>query len=113
VSRIAATVLCIEAIVIALAVPVAITLTDVDNAAAIAVGLGLAVACLVVAGFLRRGRLAYVIGSVLQLAVILLGVVVPTMFVLGGIFAVLWFVALYLGGKVDAAEAARRDSGQT
>jgi hypothetical protein len=113
VSRVAATVLCIEAVVIALAVPVATTLTDVNDAAAVTAGLGLAVACLVVAGFLRRGKIAYYVGSALQVAAILLGVFVPTMFVLGSIFAVLWFVALYLGGKVDAAEATRRDSGQT
>jgi hypothetical protein len=112
VSRIAATVLLVEAVVIALAIPVAITLADVDAAVAVSVGLGLAVACVVVAAFLRRGRFAYLIGSVLQFAAILLGVVVPTMFVLGGIFAVLWFVALFLGGKVEAAEAARRESGQ-
>ena len=111
-SRIAATVLCIEAVVIGLAVPVAISLADIDTAAAITVGLGLAAACFVVAGLLRRGRFGYYLGSAIQLAAVLLGVVVPTMFVLGSIFAVLWFIALYLGAKVDAAETARRDSGQ-
>lgn len=107
-SRIAATVLCMEAIVIALAIPVATSLSDVDTSAAVTVGLALAVACVVVAGLLRRGRFAYVLGSALQLAVIVLGLVVPAMFVLGAIFAVLWFVALFLGAKVEAAEAARR-----
>ena len=111
-SRIAATVLCIEAVVIALAIPAAIRLASVDAAVAVTVGGSLAVACLVVAALLRRGRFAYYLGSVLQLGAVLLGVVIPTMFVLGAIFAVLWFVALYLGGKVEAAEAERRERGQ-
>jgi hypothetical protein len=109
VSRIAATVLCVEAVVIALAIPVAITVADVDTATAVPVGLALSVACLAVAAFLRRGQAAYYVGSALQVVAVLLGLVVPTMFVLGGIFATLWFVALYLGGKVEAAEAARRE----
>lgn len=110
-SRIAATVLCVEAVVIALAIPVAISVANVNTAAAVIVGLTLSVACLVVAALLRRGRAAYYAGSVLQVAAVLVGVVVPTMFVLGGIFALLWFVALFLGGKVEAAEAERRESG--
>jgi hypothetical protein len=112
VSRIAATVLCIEAVVIALAIPVAIGVMSVNSATAVIVGLSLSVACLVVAALLRRGRVAYYAGSLLQVAAVLLGVVVPTMFVLGGIFALLWFVALFLGGKVEAAEAERREGGQ-
>ena len=110
-SRIAATVLCIEAIVIALAIPVASTLADVETSTAVIVGLALAVACVVVAALLRRGRFAYYAGSVLQLAAVSLGLVVPAMFLLGAIFAVLWFLALFLGGKVEAAEAARREGG--
>jgi Protein of unknown function (DUF4233) len=112
VRRIAATVLCIEAVVIALAIPVAISVMSVNSATAVLVGLSLSAACLVVAALLRRGRVAYYAGSLLQVAAVLLGVVVPTMFVLGGIFALLWFVALFLGGKVEAAEAERREGGQ-
>ncbi len=111
-SRVAATVLCIEAVVIALAVPVATTLTDVNDAAAVTAGLGLAVACLVVAGFLRRGKIAYYVGSALQVAAILLGVVVPNVRSRQHFRDSLVRRALP-GGKVDAAEAARRGSGQT
>jgi hypothetical protein len=102
VSRIAAMVLGIEAVVIALAIPVAVTMSEVDTSIAVAVGLALSAACVLVAAFLRRGRIAYYLGSVLQLAAVLLGIVVPAMFVLGAIFATLWFVA---------ADVARRDSG--
>ena len=34
------------------------------------------------------------------------GLVVPMMFVVGGIFVVLWFVALRLGGRIDRERAA-------
>ena len=111
-SRIAATVLCIEAVVIALAIPVAISVAGVNAATAAIVGLALSAGCLVVAALLRRGRVAYYAGSLLQVAAVLLGVVVPTMFVLGGIFALLWFFALFLGSKVEAAGAERGERGQ-
>jgi len=38
-------------------------------------------------------------GSVLQLAVIAAGVVVPAMFALGAIFAALWVIAIWLGHR--------------
>jgi hypothetical protein len=41
---------------------------------------------------------------VLQVAAIGLGVVVPTMFVLGGVFALLWAMALVLGRRIDDAK---------
>ena len=49
---------------------------------------------------------------VLQVAVIASGVVVPTMFFLGLVFAVLWFLAMHLGRKVERLDAApSRDAG--
>lgn len=106
-SRVAATVLGIEAVVIALAIPVAVTVGNVPPGVAIPVGLSVSVACVIVAALLRHGRFAYYLGSALQAVAVGLGVVVPTMFLLGGIFTVLWFLALYLGRKVDAAAAGR------
>ena len=47
----------------------------------------------------------YVAGSVAQLLVIACGVVIPLMYVLGLLFAVLWFVSLRLGGRIDAERA--------
>lgn len=109
---IAAAVLSMEAVVIALAIPVAVTISDIDASTAVPAGLAVAVACVVVAALLRRGTLAYYLGSGLQVVAVGLGFVVPVMFALGAIFAVLWFLALHLGRKVAAADAARRrDSG--
>ncbi len=98
-----------EALVIFFAALVAKDLTDLDPAVVfIAAGVG-AGACLLVAGALRH-RWAVVAGSVLQLLVIAAGFVVPVMFALGLIFAVLWGLAIYLGRRVarlQQAHAAR------
>ncbi|MGH8869579.1 MAG: DUF4233 domain-containing protein [Actinomycetes bacterium] len=103
----ASAVLAFEALVVALAIPVAITTQDVDGATAGAAGGGLAVACLVVAGLLRY-RWAYLAGSGLQVVAVASGLVVPAMFLLGGVFAVLWVVALRIGSRYgDAAGEGR------
>jgi hypothetical protein len=106
-----AAVLSLEAITLGLTTPVMITVGDVDTGTALAVGLGLAVACLLVAGMLR-GEWAYALGWLLQLGAIGLGLVVPLMFFLGSVFALLWGTAYFLGRKIDreraAAYAARR-----
>lgn len=47
----------------------------------------------------------YVAGSVAQVLVIACGVVIPLMYVLGLLFAVLWFVSLRLGARIDAERA--------
>ncbi len=47
----------------------------------------------------------YVAGSVAQLLVIACGVLIPLMYVLGLLFAVLWFVSLRLGARIDRERA--------
>lgn len=47
------------------------------------------------------------LGWILQAAVLALGLLVPTMFIIGGIFAVLWFFAVRNGRRVDALRAER------
>ncbi len=47
-------------------------------------------------------------GSALQFAVIAAGVVLPVMYVLGVIFAALWFGGIWLARKWESAEAAAR-----
>jgi hypothetical protein len=100
-----AAVLSLEAVVLGLTTPVMITIADVPPRAALPVGLGLMVACLVVAGLLRR-EWGYVLGWVIQLWAIALGVVVTIMFVLGPIFALLWGSAYFLGRKIERERAA-------
>ncbi|HEY9349880.1 MAG TPA: DUF4233 domain-containing protein [Acidothermales bacterium] len=101
-----ASVLALEAFVIWFAILAAATLSDVDLTLVLSGGVGLAIACLVTAGLLRY-RWAYVVGSMLQIALVLSGFIVSTMFFLGGIFLVLWVVAWRLGGRLDEEKAAR------
>lgn len=98
------TVLFFEAIIVALAAPVMIGVEKVDAALALWVGLGLAAACLVTTGLLGRSW-GYGVGHVLQIAAIALGFLVPIMFFIGGMFAVLWFGAYALGRKIASDKA--------
>ncbi|WP_432753288.1 DUF4233 domain-containing protein [Streptomyces sp. JL2001] len=45
------------------------------------------------------------LGWVLQIALIASGVVVPVMFFLGAVFAVLWWASIHYGRKIDEAKA--------
>lgn len=100
-----AAVLSLEAITVALSTPVMITVSDVSVGAALAAGLGLAAACIVLAGLLRS-EAAYVVGWVLQLGALALGFVVPFMFLLGALFAMLWGMAYLLGRRIERERAA-------
>jgi hypothetical protein len=73
---------------------------------ALVTGLGLAAACVVVAGMLRHSW-SYGVGWAIQVAAVALGVVVPVMFVLGGVFLALWAGAVLLGAKIDRERAER------
>ena len=100
-----AAILSLEAITLGLTTPVMISVSDVDTGAALAVGLGLAVVCLLLAGMLRRPW-AYTVGWAVQVAAVALGLVVPMMFLLGAIFALLWGTADVLGRKIERERAA-------
>ncbi|WP_309647944.1 DUF4233 domain-containing protein [Nocardioides sp.] len=100
-----AAILSLEAITLGLTTPVMIAIADVGVATALSVGLGLMVACLLVAGVLRA-EWGYLLGWAIQAAAIALGFVIPLMFVLGGIFALLWGAADFLGRKIESERAA-------
>jgi hypothetical protein len=100
-----AAVLALEGIVVALSTPVMIAVSDVPVGTAMVVGLGVAVACLLLAGLLRS-EAAYVGGWVVQAGAMALGVLVPTMFFLGAVFALLWGTAYFLGRKIERERAA-------
>lgn len=100
-----AAVLSLEAITLGLTTPVMVTIADVELGTALAVGLGLTVACLLLAGMLRA-EWAYTLGWVVQVGAIGLGFVVPLMFFLGAVFALLWGTAYFLGRKIERERAA-------
>jgi Protein of unknown function (DUF4233) len=99
-----AAVLSLEAITLGLTTPVMITIADVSTGTAVAVGVGLAVVCLLLAGMLRA-EWAYALGWAVQVAAVALGFVIPLMFVLGGIFALLWGSAYFLGRRIERERA--------
>jgi hypothetical protein len=100
-----AAVLSLEAITLGLTTPVMISISDVSTGAALGIGLGLLLACVLVAGMLRRSW-AYTLGWAIQVAAVALGLVVGIMWVLGGIFALLWGMADYLGRRIERERAA-------
>ena len=99
--RLCATVLIMEAVVIGLAIPVAITIAHARPATAGLVGGVLAGAAVLLAAVVGRPgqRWALIGGSVLQVAVIATGAVVPAMYGLGVIFAALWATAIWLARR--------------
>ncbi|MGD9960513.1 DUF4233 domain-containing protein [Nocardioides sp.] len=100
-----AAILSLEAIALGLSTPVMIAVADVATGTALAIGLGLALACILLAGLLRN-EAAYAVGWVIQVAAVALGFVVPMMFLVGGIFALLWATAYFLGKKIERERAA-------
>lgn len=110
-SRIAMTILSMEALIILLAVPAAVNLSDVSTGVAWAAAGVIALICVTAAATVRRGRPGYLLGWVAQVLAVASGLIVPTMFVLGAIFALLWIVLMRIGPEVEAAKAAQADDG--
>jgi uncharacterized protein DUF4233 len=110
VRSLAGIVLGFEFLVLALVTPVMISVADVKPSTALPLCLGLAVLALVAAGLLRN-QLGYVLGSIIQVATVGLGFVVPVMFVLGLAFAAFWVMAIVLGRRIDEAKAAQAQAG--
>ncbi|GAB3769025.1 hypothetical protein FB382_002574 [Nocardioides ginsengisegetis] len=100
-----AAVLCLEAITLGLSTPVMISIDKVSTGTALSVGLGLTVACLLLAGMLRK-EWGYLLGWAVQVAAVALGFLVPLMFFLGALFGLLWGTAYFLGRKIEREKAA-------
>ena len=81
-------------------------LLAMENHGALALSLGgaLAVAILLTAGAMKK-MTGWYLGTIWQVALIAYGVVVPAMYFLGGLFAVLWVCAFYIGRKGEAIRA--------
>ena len=93
-----------EAIVVGLAIPVAVQIDHLAPHAAGLTGGVAAVAAVVFAALARPFLPATLIGgSLLQVFVIAVGSVVPVMYFLGGIFAALWALGIWLGYRVEHA----------
>ncbi|WP_125775135.1 DUF4233 domain-containing protein [Antribacter gilvus] len=108
------TVLTCESLLVVFATLVAFGLRDspygrgplqFDSAVAIWVAGGTLALVLLVLSRMTSGTGGYVAGSVAQLPVLGLGLVVPMMFFVGGVFVVLWIAALRLGRRIDRERA--------
>ena len=95
------TVLIFEVIVYGLAVPVMIFISNVPGAAAGGFGGVTAVLAVVAAGLLRS-QVGYVLGWLTQFAGLALGLLTPTMFIVGALFAAVWVLAFVLGKRLDS-----------
>jgi hypothetical protein len=103
-SRLAATVLVLEAIVISLTIVPAVKLEHVAPvSAASAAGLAVLAAIVLAALARRRLRVTLVGGSVLQALVIASGAVLSVMYILGGVFTLLWVTGIWLGHRVESS----------
>ena len=101
----AETMLLLEAFLVVFATLVAFGLKVAPAAQVWTVGLGLALVLGLLSG-VQRHRTGRVAGSAAQLAVLACGLAVPMMFVVGGVFVVLWVALLRLGARIDRERAA-------
>ncbi|MGW0709633.1 DUF4233 domain-containing protein [Streptomyces sp. NPDC002643] len=76
-----------------------LTMTTVWTVSGVAMFL-----CVVLCGLVTRPG-GVQLGWAMQIALILSGFVVPTMFFLGAVFAVLWWASIHYGRKIDEAKA--------
>ncbi len=99
-------VLAFEAIVVILLIPVAITVGTVSGPpwVFITVGIALVIALILTAGFVTRPW-GVAVGWVLQVLIVATAVLVPIMVVVGGIFMLLWALAIRWSRKVEAMQA--------
>ena len=102
--RLLVTVLSMEAVVVLLAIVPAKQLGHASGGTAAAVCGAIAVVALALCGYVGRGRGALYAGSVFQALVIASGVLLPAMYILGAIFAALWFTGIWLGRKWERTE---------
>ena len=103
-SRLSATVLFLEAVVIALTIVPAVKLEHVAPQTAGAVAGAAVVAAIALAVLARRHLPATLVGgSLLQALVIASGAILSVMYVLGAIFAALWVTGIWLGHRVESS----------
>lgn len=102
-------VLVMEAIMLGLAIPVVLVAGGQPPSAAWVL-TALALACLLLPAFAKR-PFYLPAGWALQVGVIACGVYEVFLFVLGAIFAALWWTAIWMGRKAAAAQGAPADVG--
>jgi hypothetical protein len=93
-----------ESFVVFFATLVAFGLKVADGPIVWAIGLSLSFLLIMTPAILGK-KFSYAWGWFLQIVVVALGIWVPLMYVLGGIFVCLWAWAMIAGGTIDKARA--------
>jgi hypothetical protein len=93
-----------ESFVVFFATLVAFGLKVADGPIVWAVGLTLSFLLIMTPAILGK-KFSYAWGWFLQIVVVALGIWVPLMYVIGGIFVCLWAWAMIAGGTIDKARA--------
>lgn len=108
--RLCGTVLIMEAVVVLLAILPASRLEHVSGSTALIVGGVVAALAIVLSGLAGKPGKGWALhaATVFQFVVIATGVFVPMMYVLGVVFALLWFTGIWLGRKVEREQQARQ-----
>jgi hypothetical protein len=99
VKRLLVTVLSMEAVIALLAIVPLKQLGHASIGTAAGVGGGIAVIAIVLCGYVGRGKAGLYAGSAFQVVVIASGFLMASMYVLGVIFAALWFTGIWLGRR--------------
>lgn len=104
-----ASVLAMESIVMGFAL-----LLAKDNHSATVLWLGATIAFFMIisAGLLKK-KFGWILGTLLQIAMVAYGAFVPSLFIMGAIFMGLWIAAIVVGRKGEAARAALISTGPT
>lgn len=108
-----ATLLALEAFVVFFAALGAYGLRVADGGVIALVGAPAALVCVVAAGLLRTGA-GYVLGTAIQVALLVAGALVPEVRVhllpVAFVFALLWGISLTLGTRIDRERAVRHEA---
>lgn len=107
--RVMLSILCFEAVVCGLAIAGMIMVSAVPPATAFGLGLSAAALAVLAAGLLRRPP-GYPLAWLTQLVVIGLGLATSMMYLVGGMFALLWITCFGLGRKLELQAARRSDT---
>lgn len=104
-NRLAAATLSLEAFVAFFATLVALKASNLGAGLVWGGGLAFTALFIVAAGLVRKpGGLVF--GWILQAALIATGFIVPSMFIMGGLFAAVWAWLVWVGRKIDRERAA-------
>ena len=102
-----------EAVVLFLLIPVIAVTGNLDGRSGFFVGAVPLLFCIAALGTLSRGPVGIALGWATQVAAIAAGFFAVHMFILGPIFALLWWSALRWGARADALDAQRSQSAAT